>query len=124
MANSGDLTEIVMTDHGLFSTLSHKCGYKEKHMTNVGDEDNMPYCTCWDWKSSAYPCKHFFAIFRKFPAWQWNALSPLYRNSPFLTLDKMERNAFQSINNQSINQHIYFRIKSYKKKFYNGIIKN
>ena len=54
----------------------------------------MPYCTCCDWKSSAYLCKHFFAIFRKFTAWQWNALSPLYRNSPFLTLDKMEHNEF------------------------------
>ena len=95
MANSGDLTEIVMTDHGLFSTLSHKCGYKERYMTNFGDEDNMPYCTCWNWESSAYPCEHFFAIFQKFPDWQWNALSPLYRNSPFLTLDKMEHNAFQ-----------------------------
>ena len=64
-------------------------------MTNFGDEDNMQYCTCWDWKSYAYPFKHFFAIFRKFPAWQWNALSALYRNAPFLTLDKMEHNAFQ-----------------------------
>ena len=68
IANSADLTEIVMTDHGLFSTLSLKCGYKEKRMKNFGDEDNMPYCTCRDWKSFAYPCKHFFAIFRKFPA--------------------------------------------------------
>ena len=65
-------------------------------MTNFGDEDNMPYRTCWDWKSSAYPFKSFFAIFRKFLAWQWNALSPLYRISPFLTLDKMEHNEFQN----------------------------
>ena len=84
-----------MIDHGLFSTLSHKCGYKERYMTNSDDEDNMPYCTCWDWKSSAYPCKKVFAIFQKFPVCQWNALSPLHRNSPFLTLGKMEHNAFQ-----------------------------
>ena len=64
-------------------------------MTNLGDEDNMLHCTCWDWKSSAYPRKHFFAIFGRFPAWQWNALSPLYINSPFLRLDKMQHNAFQ-----------------------------
>ena len=95
MANSADLTEIVMIDHGLFSALSHKCGYKERYMTNFGDEDNMPYCTCWNWKSSANSCKHFFAIFRKFPACQWNSLSPLYRNSPFLTLHKMEHKEFQ-----------------------------
>ena len=84
-----------MMDHGLFSTLSYKYGYKERYMTNFGDEGNMPYCTCCDWKSSADSCKHFFAIFRKFLAWQWNALFPLYRNSPFLILDKMEHNAFE-----------------------------
>ena len=37
---------------------------------------------------------HIFFHLPKFPAWQWNALSPLYRNSPFLTLDKMEHNEF------------------------------
>ena len=84
-----------MIDHELFSTLSHKCGYKERYMTNFGDEDNMTYCICWDWKSSAYLCKHFFAFFQKFPAWQWNALCPFYKNSPFLALDKMDHNEFQ-----------------------------
>ena len=83
-----------MTDHGLFSTLSHKYGYNERYMKNFGDEDNVPSCTCWDWKPSTYPCKYFFAIFQKFPAWQWNALSPLYSKSPFLTLDKIEHNEF------------------------------
>ena len=60
IANSADLTGIVVIDHGLFSILSHKYGYKERYMTNFGDEDNMPYCTCRNWKSSAYPCEHFF----------------------------------------------------------------
>ena len=36
----------------------------------------------------AYPYKHFFAVFKKFPAWDWNSLSVLYRKSPFLTLDE------------------------------------
>ena len=32
--------------------------------------------------------KHFFAIFRKYSeVWSWNALSNLYKNSPFLNLD-------------------------------------
>ena len=38
IANSADLTEIVMTDHVLFSTLSHKCGYKKKYTTNFADK--------------------------------------------------------------------------------------
>ena len=29
----------------------------------------------------------FFAVFLKFPNWSWDALSPLYVNSPFLQLD-------------------------------------
>ena len=35
IANSADLTEIVMIDHGLFSALSHKCGYKERYMSTL-----------------------------------------------------------------------------------------
>ena len=46
IANSADLMEIVMIENGLFSTLSHKYGYKERYMTNFGDEDNPLYCTC------------------------------------------------------------------------------
>ena len=45
--------------------LSHKCGYKERYTRNLGDENNMLYCTCWNWKSSAYPWKHFFCHFPK-----------------------------------------------------------
>ena len=48
----------------------------------------MPSCSCPDWKMSAYPCKHFFAIFKKYSSWGWNSLSKLYKNSPYLTLDK------------------------------------
>ena len=33
--------------------------------------------------------KHFFLVFREFPGWNWDALSPLYRNSPFLMLDSL-----------------------------------
>ena len=47
----------------------------------------MPYCTCSSWKKSYYPCKHFFAVFLKFPNHSWDVLSPLYVNSLFLQLD-------------------------------------
>ena len=33
------------------------------------------------------PCKHFFAIFKHFPEWNWAKLPQNYRNSPNLTLD-------------------------------------
>ena len=37
---------------------------------------------------STYPCKHFFAIFKKYASWDWHSLSKLYKNSPYLTLDE------------------------------------
>ena len=50
----------------------------------------MPSCSCYTWKKSAYPCKHFFAVFQKFAAWNWDALSGLYKNSPYLNLDDFD----------------------------------
>ena len=49
----------------------------------------MPSCTCHDWQNSPYLCKHFFAIFKKFPAWSCDSLPDMYRNSPFMTLDSL-----------------------------------
>ena len=52
------------------------------------DEDVMPSCSCLDWRVSAFPCKHFFAIMQKYPEdWGWEELPESYRCSPFLTLD-------------------------------------
>ena len=48
----------------------------------------MPKCSCYDWCKTGYLCKYFLAVFEKFPSWSFNALSPIYINSPFLNLDK------------------------------------
>ena len=48
----------------------------------------MPKCSCYDWCKTGYLCKHFFAVFEKFPSCSFNALSSIYINSPFLNLDK------------------------------------
>ena len=53
-----------------------------------GNEHKMPKCSCYDWCKTGYLCKHFFAVFEKFPSWSLNALSPIYINSPFLDLNK------------------------------------
>lgn len=48
----------------------------------------MPFCDCFDWKQTSYPCKHIFAIIRKYqPTWGCDSLSPVYTSSPYLTLD-------------------------------------
>ena len=55
---------------------------------NFGNDDVMPSCTCLDWRGSAFPCKHLFAIMQKYPEdWCWEKLATQYRCSPFLTLD-------------------------------------
>ena len=63
---------------------------KEKYVTKFGDDNCMPSCTCYNWRRTGYPCKHFFLIFEKFPAWNWEALSHLYTQSPFLSLDDFQ----------------------------------
>eukprot|EP00794_Sanderia_malayensis_P013558 gene13558-14956_t len=53
-----------------------------------GDANSLPSCRCYDWTSSPYLCKHFQAVFKKYPLWSWEALSPQYRESPFFKLDE------------------------------------
>ena len=60
----------------------------KEYKLSFGDDTAMPNCTCYDWRHSAYLCKHFFAVFNVFPNWSWEALWPVYRNSPFMTLDE------------------------------------
>ena len=45
----------------------------------------MSSCSCYTWKKSAYPCKHFFCSFS-----ESCCLSGLYRNSPYLNLDDFD----------------------------------
>ena len=47
----------------------------------------IPSCTCRDWITWHLPCKHFFAIFRLYPKWNWNSLPKSYQNSPYLSTD-------------------------------------
>ena len=83
-----DNTGIRITSVGKFSVCYYKNGEKQIYNLGFGDDERMPCCSFPDWKMSSYPCKHFFAVFKKFPAWDWNSLSVLYRKSPFLTMDE------------------------------------
>ena len=47
----------------------------------------MPKCSCNDWGRTGYLRKHFFAVFKKYPAWSCKDLSMLYTESPVLNLD-------------------------------------
>lgn len=87
LAKKADMSGVVMKSEGEFLVHSFE-DYHQSYTVQFGNDDKMPKCSCPDWSHSMYLCKHFFAVFRKFPkTWSWDALSVLYRNSPFLTLD-------------------------------------
>lgn len=74
-----DITD-TDTAKGIFQVKSFKA-----HQYTV--DFSVPTCSCPDWTQYHYPCKHFFALFRLRPTWNWNALPEAYRTSPRLSLD-------------------------------------
>lgn len=61
---------------------------KRYYELTIGDSQVLPACQFRTWQRTRLPCKHFFAVFRHFPDWQWDNLSLAYRNGPRLTLDE------------------------------------
>jgi len=57
-----------------------------KYLVRLGDNRDMPHCQCYDWSKYHWPCKHILAVFQN-SEYTWDSLSPLYRDSPFFTLD-------------------------------------
>ena len=80
-----DNTGIKITNVGKFSACYYKNSGKQISNLYFRGNERIPYCSCPDWKMSAYPCKHFFAVFKKFTAGDWNSWSVLYEKSSFLT---------------------------------------
>ena len=101
-----DKTGIVQIESGEFSVISHTDN-AIRYRVSLGNDENMPYCTCSSWKKSYYPCNHFSAVFLKFPNRSWDTLSPLYVNSPFLQLDiyskKKEYSAAEDLSHEPSN---------------------
>lgn len=64
-ANIMDPSKISITVL-VFSELNFQSGLKESYLVTVEDDDAMARGTYWDCQSSSYPCKYFFAKFRKF----------------------------------------------------------
>ncbi|XP_065682897.1 uncharacterized protein LOC136071707 isoform X1 [Hydra vulgaris] len=87
LASHIDLSGVFVKETGKFACSSF-ANSAEFHHISFGDSVTMPNCTCQDWKRTGYLCKHFFAVFNKFPSWSWYNLSQLYIYSPFLNLDK------------------------------------
>lgn len=62
---------------------------------SFGDANTICKCEYLDWQKWWLPCKHFIAIFAHYPDWQWEKLSPLYRDSPYFSLDEELLNHLQ-----------------------------
>ena len=61
----------------------------ENYTVYLGDESNLPSCSCADWRKTLLPCKHMLAILTKgIDNLTYYNLSEKYRTSPFLTLDE------------------------------------
>jgi len=56
------------------------------YRVHLGQDDMMPYCECYDWSRSHWPCKHMLSIFRH-TQYSWDDLCPMYRDSPFFVID-------------------------------------
>ena len=90
IALGSDLSGITCQGKGLFSVMSLTNNLSECYEVYFGNGNEMPKCSCYDSGKTGYLCKHFFAVFEKFPSWSFYALSSIYIDSPFLNLDKTE----------------------------------
>lgn len=57
------------------------------YAVNFGGSSGEPSCSCLDWTKWNIPCKHFFAVFRLIPNWNWSCLPSSYRSSPYLSTE-------------------------------------
>ncbi|XP_041350872.1 uncharacterized protein LOC121369862 [Gigantopelta aegis] len=59
---------------------------RNTHRIEFGEQ--MPSCSCMDWKKYHWPCKHLLAVFTKYPDHGWDFLPEGYKEQPTLCLDK------------------------------------
>ena len=81
-----DLTGINAVTDKLYNVASLKSNNRVIYQCYLGDDERLPTCSCPSWFNSAYPFKHFFAIFLK-ENLSWSAFGMAYRNSPYFVLD-------------------------------------
>ena len=77
---------MVSNDEGTFTVKgSNSLDYRLSFGTN--STDTTPSCTCRDWVQWHIPCKHFWAVFRFHPAWNWAKFTESYQRSAYLSTD-------------------------------------
>ena len=79
--------KVIDEENGLFKVQGKGKDTWYKLNFAASGADEMPYSQCPDWAQNLLPCKHFLAVMREHPAWNWNKFPRQYRQSPLITLD-------------------------------------
>jgi len=77
---------IQMKSDGVFIVPAR--GGRPAHEVVFGDESTCCSCTCMSFQRTQLLCIHFCAVFRAMPEWSFDRVSPIYTQSPLLTLDE------------------------------------
>ena len=80
------MASIEMKYDGVF-LVTPRAG-RPPHEVVFGDESTCCSCTCQSFQRTQLLCVHFCAVFRAFADWTFERVSPLYTQSPLLTLDE------------------------------------
>ena len=68
-AENMDTTGIKNLLNGLFCIKHYNNGTWKTFQVNFGDDESMPSCTCYSWRTFAYPWKHILRYSKSFPHW-------------------------------------------------------
>lgn len=63
-------------------------GSRPPHEVIFGSETVCCSCSCQSFQRTQLLCIHFCAVFRAVPSWTFDHVSPIYTQSPLLTLDE------------------------------------
>jgi len=98
---SGVVAGVEMKSEGVFQVSA--CGSRPPHEVVFGDESTCCSCTCMSFQRTQLLCTHFCAVFRAFPDWSFDRVSPIYTQSPLLTLDEdMLQAGASSVQNSTV----------------------
>ncbi|XP_047124446.1 uncharacterized protein LOC105850359 isoform X2 [Hydra vulgaris] len=86
---SMDLVRVTAVTNRLYNVASFQSNSRETYQCYLGDAKHLPSCSCSAWLYSAYPCKHFFAIFIK-ENLSWSDFDPSYGDSAYFVLDPLQ----------------------------------
>ncbi|XP_065657849.1 uncharacterized protein LOC136082446 [Hydra vulgaris] len=104
---SMDLVRVSAITDRLYNVASFQSNSRETYQCYLGDAKNLLSCSCSAWLYSAYPCKHFFAIFIK-ENLSWSDFGSSYRDSAYFVLDALpDENIFSDLasNNKSLKMN-------------------